>query len=150
MAKSYTTLTAPAVTNLASLASAAYWVSPVTDNNAALAHEVETLISILTTTSAGTTGTIDVYITGSVDGGTVYSGGVTTESDATYTPTGDDVSEWDFLGSFTYTTETTARTLQKRFSLFDVPKNFKYVIYNGTGTGLGATVTLNHNAIKHG
>ena len=150
MAKSYTSIATPAVTALASLASAAYWVSPDVDNNAALAHEIEVLVEILTTTAAGTTGSIDVYVAGSVDGGTVYSGGVTTESNATYSPAGDDVSEWDFLGSFTYTTEVTARTLQKRFSMFDIPKNYKYVIYNNTGTALGATVSLKHNAIKQG
>lgn len=150
MAKSYTSISAPAVTALASLASGAYWVSPVVDNSAALAHEIEALISLLTTTTLGANGQIIVYIAGSVDGGTVFAGGITTESDATYTPLGDDVTEWAFLGAFTYTAETTARTLQKRFLLADVPKHFKYVIYNGTGTALGATVSITHNAIKHG
>jgi len=150
MAKSYTAITAPAVTALASLASGAYWVSPDVNNNTELAHEIEMLLSILTTTTLGANGSIDVYIAGSVDGGTVYAGGVTTESDATYTPTGDDVSEWYYLGGMTYTAETTARTLQKRFSLSDIPKNFKYVIYNNTGAALGATVSLKHNAIKMG
>ena len=149
MAKTYTDLSAPAVTNLASLADAAYWVSANVDNGAALAHEIETLISILTTTTLGADGKIDVYVAGSLDG-TTYAGGITTEADATYTPAGDDVSEWDFLGSFTYTAETTARTLQKRFSMFDIPKNFKYVVFNNTGAALGATVALTHNAIKQG
>lgn len=48
MAKSYTTITAPAVTSLASLTSGAYWVSPLVDNSTELAHEIEALISILT------------------------------------------------------------------------------------------------------
>jgi len=124
MAKSYTAISAPAVTNLASLANGAYWVSPNVDNNTELAHEIETLISLLTTTTAGATGAIIVYIAGSLDG-TTYAGGITTESNATYTPIGDDVSEWSFLGGFTYTAETTARTLQKRFRLLDIPKNLK-------------------------
>ena len=149
MAKSYTLISAPAVTNLASLASGAYWVSPNVDNNSALAHVIEMLLSILTTTTLGTDGGVDVYIAGSLDG-TTYAGGITIESDATYTPTGDDVSHWDLIGSLKYTAETTARTLEKRLALFDIPKNFKYVVYNRTGEVFGATVALTHNAIKQG
>jgi len=153
MAKSYTTISAPAVTALNSLADAAYWVGGGTtgiDNSTQLAYEIEMFVTILTTTTAGSDGSVDVYIAGSVDGGTDFAGGITTESDATYTPAGDDVSEWTFVGSFTYTSETTARTLNKRFLIDDVPKNFKVVIFNDTGTALGATTcAVELNAIKY-
>lgn len=150
MAISYTTVSAPAVTALNSLASAAYWVSPDFDNATNLAYELDIFITLLTTTTEGTTGTVDVYIAGSNDGGTNYAGGITTQSDATYTPTGDDVSELRFLMSFTYTAETTARTLEKLARLHDIPKNFKLVVYNGTGTGLGATTcAVEYQSIKY-
>jgi len=150
MAKSYTTITALAVTNLANLADQAYWVSPDVDNDTELAHEIEMFLQILTTTTAGSDGNIKIYIAGSTDDGTDYAGGITSESDATYTPVGDDVSHWDWLGSIIYTAETTVRTMKKRFNLIDVPKNFKYVVFNNTGTALGATVSLEQNAIKQG
>jgi len=150
MAKSYTAIAAPAVTNLASLAAGAYWVSTDVDNDTALAHEIEAFISLLTTTSLGIDGGVDVYIAGSVDGGTNYAGGITTESNATYTPVGDDVSHWDRLGTMNYSAETTARTMKKRFNIMDIPKNYKYVIYNRTSVALGVTVSLTHNAIKQG
>jgi len=149
MALSYTTISAPAVTALNSLADAAYWVSPDFDNATNLALELDVFITLLTTTTAGATGGIDVYVAGSNDGGTNYTGGITTQSDATYSPTGDDVSEWDFLDSFTYTTETTARTLEKLMRMFSLPKNFKLVVFNDTGTALGATTcAVEYQAVK--
>ena len=151
MAKSYSTVAAPAVTNLNGLASAAYWVSPVFDNNSELAYEVEKLISILTTTTAGADGSIDVYVAGSVDGGTEFAGNITNESNATWTPLGDAVSDLKKMGSLKYTNETTARTRRKRFKLGDVPKHFKLVIFNGTGTAFGGTTEckIEWNAIKY-
>lgn len=149
MAISYTTVAAPAVTALNSLASAAYWVSATFVNNTNLAYEVEIFVTILTTTTAGTDGSINLYVAGSVDGGTDFAGGVT-GADATWTPVGDDVSHLQALGSLKYTNETTARTQRKRFVLTNVPKDFKLVIYNGTGTGLGATTcAVEWNAIKY-
>jgi len=149
MAKSYTALSSPAVTNLNSLADATYWVSADVDNGTALAFEIEVFATILTTTTAGTTGSVDVYIAGSVDGGTDYAGGITTQADATYTPLGDDTSHWKFLGSLTYTAEATARTMKKRFMIYDIPQNFKLVVYNKTGTALGATTSIELNSIKY-
>ena len=149
MPKSYTTISAPAVTNLNSLASAAYWASPDFDNDTNLAYEVEVFVTILTTTTAGTTGSCDIYIAGSVDGGTDYAGDVT-GADAAWVPVGDEVSELVFLGSMAYTAETTARTQKQRFSIDDVPKNFKLVILNNTGATLGATTcAVEWNAIKY-
>ena len=146
---SYTTVSAPAVTNLHSLANAAYWASATFLNNTNLAFEVEIFVTILTTTTAGSNGSVDVYVAGSVDGGTDFAGGVT-GADATWTPVGDDVSHLQFLGSMQYTSETTARTQRKRFVLTNVPKDFKLVIYNDTGTGLGATVNaVEWNAVKY-
>ena len=113
MAKAYTALTNPAVTALNSLASAAYWVSAAFNNATDLAYELHTLITIGTTTTAGSTGDIQIFVAESVDGGTNFTGGITNQVDATYTPAGDDVSEWEPLGSLTYTTETTARTHEK-------------------------------------
>ncbi len=150
MAKSYTTITALAVTNLASLASGAYWVSPNVANGTELAHIIEMVLTILTTTTAGSDGSIDVSIAGSVDGGTKYAGGITNESNAVYVPLGDDVTHWKPIGLLTYTHEATARTMLKRFSISDIPKDFKYIVYNGTGTAFGATVSLKQNGIKQG
>lgn len=150
MAKSYTAIAARAVTALNSLASAAYYVSDNVNNNAALAFEIEMFITLLTTTTLGVTGSFDIYIVGSTDGGTNYEGGITNESNATYTPTGDDVSEFTRIGSLTYTAETAARTLNKRFLISDVPKDFKVVIFNKSGTALGATTcAVEMNAIKY-
>lgn len=65
-------------------------------------------------------------------------------------PVGDDVSHLQFLGALEYTSETTARTQRKRFLLSNVPRDFKLVIYNGTGTGLGATTcAVEWNSIKY-
>ena len=150
MTISYTAIAARAATALNSLASAAYWVSDNVSNSTELAYEIEMFITLLTTTTAGADGSFDVYITGSTDGGTDYEGGITTQSDATYTPTGDDVSEFTYIGSLTYTAETTARTLNKRFLISDVPKDFKVIIYNGSGAALGATTcAVEMNAIKY-
>lgn len=149
MAVSYTTVSAPAVTNLNSLASAAYWASATFVNSTNLAYEVEIFITILTTTTAGTTGSLDVFVAGSVDAGTDFAGGVT-GADATWTPVGDDVSHLQYLGQLVYTSETTARTMKKRFVLSNVPKDFKLVILNNTGTGLGATTcAVEWNSIKY-
>ena len=139
MAKAYTALTNPAVTALNSLASVAYWVSAAFDNSSDLAYEVHTLITIGTTSSAGATGDVQIYVAESVDGGTNFTGGITSEVDATYTPTGDDVSEWELLGSLTYTSETSARTLEKMMKYLDPTKHYKYVIYNNTGTALASS-----------
>lgn len=146
---SYTSVTAPAVTALNSLASAAYWASPNFDNATNLAYEVEIFVTILTTTTAGVTGSCDIYVAGSTDGGTDYAGDVT-GSDAAWVPVGDEVSELDFLGSMTYTSETTARTQKQRFLLSNVPQDFKLVILNSTGAALGATTcAVEWNAIKY-
>ena len=149
MAISYTVVSAPAVTALNSLADATYWVSPDFDNDTNLAIELDVFITLLTTTTAGATGSIDVFIAGSNDNGTNYAGGITTQSDATYSPTGDDATEWRHLGSFKYTTETTARTLEKLFRMKNLPRNFKLVIYNDTGAALGATTcAVEYNSVK--
>ena len=149
MAISYTTVAPPTVIALNSLASTAYWTSPNFDNDINLAFEVEIFITILTTVTAGTTGSCNVYIAGSVDGGTDYAGGVT-GTDAAWTPLGDDVSHLQALGSLKYTSEVLARTQRKRFVLSNVPKDFKIVIYNGTGAALGATTcAVEWNAIKY-
>ena len=149
MAISYTAVTSPTVTNLSSLADAAYWVSSVFDNTNIRAHTLEIFITLDTTTTAGTSGSIDVFIAGSVDGGTNFAGGITTESDATYSPVGDDMLHWKLLGSLNYTAETTARVMKKRFSMYDIPKHFKLVILNDTGTALGSGNTaIELNAIK--
>lgn len=149
MAVSYTTVSAPAVTALNSLATAAYWVGATFVNSTNLAFEVEIFVTILTTTTAGSDGSCDIYVAGSVDGGTDFAGGVT-GADTTYTPVGDDISMLQFLGSMTYTNETTARTQRKRFVLSNVPKDFKLVIFNGTGAALGATTcAVEWNSIKY-
>lgn len=149
MAISYTTVSAPAVTALNSLADATYWASATFVNSTNLAFEVEIFVTILTTTTAGADGSVDVYVAGSVDGGTDFAGGVT-GADATWTPLGDAVSHLQFLGSLQYTNETTARTQRKRFVLSNVPQDFKLVILNVTGTGLGATTcAVEWNSIKY-
>ena len=149
MAISYTVVTPPAVTALNSLASTAYWASPNFDNETNLAYEVEVFVTLLTTTTAGTAGSCDVYLAGSNDGGTDYAGDVT-GSDAAWVPVGDEVSELRFLGALAYTSETTARTQKQRFLITDIPKDFKLVVYNGTGTALGATTcAVEWNSIKY-
>lgn len=150
MAKTHTPITpALAVTALNGLAAGAYWVSPDVDNDTENADEIEAMFNIATTTIAGNNGGVDVYIAGSVDNGTTYAGGITTESDATYTPNGDDVSEWTNLERLVYTSETTARTLNKRVLIDDVPRNFKYVVYNDTDTAFNATgCSVDQNSMK--
>lgn len=77
MAVSYTAVSAPAVTNLNSLTSTSYWASATFVNTTNLAYEVEIFITILTTTTAGSSGSVDVYAAGSTDGGADFAGTVT-------------------------------------------------------------------------
>ena len=68
MAVSYTAISAPAVTNLNSLADATYWASATYVNSTNLSFEVDVFITILTTTTAGADGSVDIWVAPSVDG----------------------------------------------------------------------------------
>ncbi len=151
MALLYTPLTALTVVNLNGLANGAYWVSPDVDNNTILGIEIEALLTLVTTVLAGVNGAVQIYIAGSIDGGSNYAGGITSESDAVYVPLGDDVSHWSPNNVISYTSETLARTPKKRIVVNSpVPRNFKFIVFNNTGTPLdaaGNSIAL--NSIKY-
>lgn len=150
MAKDRTALTAPLVTALNGLAAAAWWVSPVIDDDANLAFALEIAITLKTSATAGSDGNFNVYFAGSVPATPSYAGGVGSNSDATWTPVGDDISNLKPIGSIKYTSETTVRTSIKRFLISDVPRDAKLVIYNGSGAVLGsADCSVELNTVKY-
>lgn len=144
----YTARTASAITNLDGLASGAFWGSDIFPNGTELAFEVEPFITIITTTTLGVTGSVKVFVAGAVDGSN-FAGNVNS-SNAVYTPVGDDVSHLKPLDAFSYTAETTARTMKKRFAIRSpVPKDFRLVILNNTGAALGTGNLVKWNGLKY-
>lgn len=142
----YGTNTALTVTNLHSLGDGSYWQSASINNSTIKGLWVEVFITILTTTTAGTNGTVELYIANSTDGGTDFAGGAS-GSEGTYTDTANvDPDDLEYIGTMQVdATETTARTYKWRGSHHNVGEHFSFVIRNNCGAALGAST----NAVEY-
>ena len=139
------TNTALTVTNLHSLGNGAWWQSAVIDNGTIKGIWMEVFVTILTTTTAGNNATCDIYMAGSVDGGTDFEGGAS-GTEGSYTVTANSEDQLTLIGGMPVdASETTARTLKKRFVVHDIGEDFSILIENNTGTAIGATV----NAVEY-
>jgi len=136
---SFGTNTALTVTNLQSVADGAGWQSANIDNTDGLWAEL--FLTIATTTTAGdASGTVDVYLAASTDGGTDHAGGAT-GSEGGYTDSADvDPDNLRFIGSVPVdASETTARTYRHHIVVHDLPEDFAIVCINNSGAALAAS-----------
>jgi len=132
------TNTALTVTNLQSLGNGAWWQSAKIDNGTIKGMWMELLVTILTTTTAGNNATCDVYMAGSVDGGTDFEGGAS-GTEGTYTVVANSEDQLTLIGAMPVdASEVTARTFKKRFVVHDIGEDFSVLIENNTGTAIGA------------
>lgn len=137
--------TALTVTSLHSLGDGSWWQSNKIDNGVIKGFWMELFITILTTTTAGSDGTVDVYLAGSTDGGTDFAGGAS-GTEGTYTVVGNSEQQLELVGAISIdATETTARTYKSRLTVHDIGEDFSILIENNTGAALGATV----NAVEY-
>ena len=133
------------VTNLHSLGNGAWWQSVKIDNGIIKGLWMELFVTILTTTTAGNNATCDVYMAGSVDGGTDFEGGAS-GTEGSYTVVANSEDQLTLIGAMPVdASETTARTFKKRFVVHDIGEDFSVLIENNTGTAIGATV----NAVEY-
>ena len=139
------TNTALTVTNLHSLGNGAWWQSAVIDNGTIKGMWIELFVTILTTTTAGSDGKIDVHYAGSTDGGTDFAGGAS-GTEGSYTVVGNNDEQLELIRSIKIdASETTARTYKARLVFHDIGEDFAILIENNTNTALGATV----NAVEY-
>jgi len=143
--QNFGTNTALTVTNLHSLGDATWWQSAAIDNGTVKGFWLELFITILTTTTAGSDGTVDVYLAGSTDGGADFAGGAS-GSEGSYTVVGNSDEQLQLIASISIdASETTARTYKARLFVDNIGEDFSIVIENNTGTALGSTV----NAVEY-
>jgi hypothetical protein len=145
MAKAFGTNTALTVTNLHSLGDGSWWQSASIDNSSSLAEEAHLFITILTTTTAGSDGFVDVYLAASQDGGTDFAGGAS-GSEGSYTVTGNSDEQLRFVASIPVdASETTARTYEFHTVVHDLPERFSILMENNTGAAIGSST----NAVEY-
>jgi len=133
------TNTAATIT-LNSLGDGSWRESTAVDNGTVKAIWMEVFVTILTTTTAGSDATVDVYLSRSLDGGTDYTGGIAGTGDAGWTPVGNQEEQLELIGSMPVdASETTARTYKWGTVVHDIPEDFCFVVENNTGAALGAT-----------
>ena len=143
--QNFGTNTALTVTNLHSLGDGSWWQSDVLDNGTIKGLWMELFITILTTTTAGSNGTCDIYMAGSVDGGADFEGGAS-GSEGSYTVTANSEDQLTPIGAMPVdASETTARTFKKRFVVHDIGEDFSILIENNSGTALGSAT----NAVEY-
>ena len=126
---------------LNSLADGAYWQSASINNSVILGLWLEIFLTIVTTTTAGNDGSVDVYIAPSIDGGTDFAGGAS-GSQGSYSDSGNvDPDLLTFIGSVPIdASETTARTYEGYLQLpANVPEYFSIVLQNNTGAALASS-----------
>lgn len=139
------TNTALTVTNLHSLGDGAWWQSAAIDNGTIKGLWMELFVTILTTTTAGSDATVDIYIAGSTDGGTDFAGGAS-GSEGSYTVTGNSDEQLRLIAAIPIdASETSARTYEWHGVVHDIPEDFSLLIQNNTGTALGAST----NAVEY-
>ena len=143
--QNFGTITALTVTNLHSLGNGSWWQSAAIDNGTIKGLWMELFITILTTTTAGSNATCDVYMAGSVDGGTDFEGNAS-GTEGSYTVVANSEDQLTLIGGMPVdASETTVRTFRKRFVISDIGEDFSILIENNTGTAIGATV----NAVEY-
>ncbi len=139
------TNTALTVTNLHSLGNGSWWQSAKIDNGVIKGLWIELFVTILTTTTAGSNATVDIYMARAVDGGTDYAGGAS-GTEGSYTVTANSSDQLQLIGSMPVdASETTARTFKFALQVDQLSEDFSIVIENNSGTALGATV----NAVEY-
>lgn len=145
--QNFGTNTALTVTNLHSLADGSFWQSAVIDNGTVKGMWIELFITILTTTSAASAvGTIDVYYSGSTDGGTDFAGGASGSEGSFTNSANNSVNHMELIGSlYCDATETSARTFKYRLAFGPIGEDFAIVIGNNSGQALGAST----NAVEY-
>lgn len=139
--QNFGTNTSLTVTNLHNLADGSFWQSAVIDNGTIKGFILELFITIATTTTAASAvGYVDVYYSGSTDGGTDFSGGAS-GSEGSYTNSGDNnVRHMELIASlYCDATETTARTFKYRRNFRDIGEDFSIVIGNQSGAALASS-----------
>lgn len=143
--QNFGTNTALTVTNLHSLGDGSWWQSASIDNGTIKGMWAEIFVTILTTTTAGSDATVDIYYAGSTDAGTDFAGGAS-GSEGSYTVTGNSNEQLKLIDSMPVdATETTARTYKFRTIVHDIGEDFAILIQNNTGTALGAST----NAVEY-
>jgi hypothetical protein len=143
--QNFGTNTALTVTNLHSLGNGSWWQSAAIDNGTVKGFWLELFVTILTTTTAGSDGTVDVYYAGSTDGGTDFAGGAS-GSEGSYTVTGNSDEQLQLIASIPIdASETTARTYKWRGVVDNIGEDFAILIENNTGTALGVST----NAVEY-
>jgi hypothetical protein len=123
--------------SLASLANNAWRQSAFVDNSTN--DYLDAWVQVNAKTGATAAGTVDLWLYGSIDGGTTYSDGAS-GADATYTPTD---TPQIFLGRL----QTPTATTQYHSSLFsvqqafggNVPPRWGLLVHNTNGGALDAT-----------
>lgn len=139
---SYGTLCDLAVTNLHSLADAAYWQSAGFDNSSKLGLVCHIFVTLVTNSDAGdAAGFANVYIAGSEDGGTDYAGGAS-GTESAYAPDSDAAAHAPLLrqiaGLGIDASDTASRTYEADIEVpvTALPKHFSIVIQNESGAAL--------------
>jgi hypothetical protein len=135
---------------LASLASTAAQSSTSVDNTTNLFLDVAITVKFKTAAaSVSATGFVNVFVYGTADGGTTWSGGVS-GTDAAYTGNKDSTI---FLGSIPAIANATTYVglfkLSRAFGFGGIPSNWGIIIDNESGAAFDATAG-NHAVIYQG
>jgi len=137
--------TALTVTNLHSLGDGAWWQSDKIDNGIIKGFWMEVFVTILTTTSAGSNASVDIYMARSTDGGIDFSGGAS-GSEGSYTVTANSSSQLQLIATMPVdASEITARTFKFGFTVDLIGEDFSIVIENNSGVALGSSI----NAVEY-
>lgn len=137
---SYGSSSALTVTNLHSLANNLLWQSAGQDNATDKAVFIELFVTIVGNSTGGSaTGYCNVFIAGSIDGGTDYSGGASGSEGAYTVGTTVHKQNLQSLGQV-YVPADATNTGRGRFLVpsFTVPRHYSVVLENKTGAALAA------------
>ncbi len=96
-------------------------------------RDVQILVKIKTGTGTSSTGTVNIYVAGSIDGGTTYNGGAS-GSDGSYTVNGNEIP----LGVIYANADATVYEglFSVRLAIGAVPQNMSVIITNNSGASL--------------
>ena len=130
------TVASHSITN--DLGNGLWWQSVKIDNGTVKGIWAEIFVNIVTTTTAAANanGTVDIYLAGSLDGGTDYEGGASGTA-GSYTPTNAGGGDMQFIGAMRVDAiDTTAKTYKKRYVINDLPEDFALVVENNSGQAI--------------